>query len=117
MDDGSEFLIVHTVSAVDSEAGGDADAFPFERERENGELLPKAIYSGFDVFSRYVGEDHEEFVATEARAHVRGAGIFLQQVGEGLEDDITGFVAKGIVDSLEAVDVPENDPKREAMAR
>ena len=110
-----QFLIVIAVRATNAETRGDADALPFKREGKSGELFPEAGDGSFDALFPNMGKDHEEFIPTETATHVRPAGVFLQEIRKGFEDNVTSVVAKSVVDGLEAIDIANNNPEWEAM--
>jgi hypothetical protein len=62
----------------------------------------------------HIPQQHDEFVAADARDHVGGAHVADKHSGDRLEHGVAGGVAMAIVDRLEVVEIEKN--KRRARA-
>lgn len=64
------------------------------------------------VAARHVACEDHEFVAAEARDCIGGPHPSCQRIREGLQQDVADFVAVGIVDLLEAIEIDQQQRRR-----
>ena len=61
-------------------------------------------------------QNDEKFVAAEAHGEIRGANDLRQAIGKSAQDEITGGVAKFVVDGLEGIQIEHENAQGMAVA-
>ncbi len=100
----------------DTDAGAGIQLATLQRIRRRDTLDQRGGPIGDLLFATLTGQQHDEFIATETRRQVSGLQQTLNPPGDCLEQLITGLVAQGVVDRLEAVHVHEQDRQQAACA-
>ena len=99
----------------DADRRRDRDRPPFgvERRLDRREQLARDVLHVAAVAG--IGEQHQEFVAAEARHQIGGAQAGGDAQRHRLQQPVAGQVAERIVDALEVVEVDEQQRQRRAV--
>ncbi len=68
------------------------------------------------AIQRRVGKNHHEFLASETTDNVFAAKLRLQQMPQRAEDDVARFMAEGIVEAFEMIDIDQQQGNRRVFA-
>src|ERR1700680_4346015 len=100
----------------DAAGCGDGHRLVVEVKAELGDLDADLVRYGMRFGRRRAHEQHDEFLAPVARYEVRLAHVRGELLAEYAQHLVAGFVPVGVVDALEAVDVPREDAHRAPKA-